>query len=474
MTVRLSSMSSPPNSYEGDRQYGSRRLMENGDLVRLRGMPKTEWHAPTRTWRTLDGMLGRVRRRYGTAFPGLVVDLLRRHRGTGKALRPRTVHITPDQALPAEPLAAEEERLVAESVPLLAEAQRERDHNEVGGALWRQSWESTGEAMSDARRRLVDEVEQALTEGAKGKPETLQAISRWFAANRSLLTLAAQHLLAKAERAQSAMQDSGPSEQSLEPVTPFGDEAFLNAEGEFDSAEVLDELGELGRWDNEILLRLRRIEEWDFESHFDARGVSLPPFDDLYDPFAALGPASAETEYTRAVGNVALLICPSRVLLARAGRRLLGLLGSVAPHLEHARRAANWDYRQPMMAAVYDVIQVVYGERQPPLRGHLIALPRASLGHQPTAVLLFALCYYLMTDESTPGGIQANGLWRIAKFVGDRADYNPPSQASLPGFKVDTADSVLWEAIRVTMPRVAERLVSELGNDIEGLGTDEP
>ncbi len=439
--------------------------MDTGELVRLRGMPKTEWHAPTRTWLTLDGTLGRVRRRYGTAYPGLAVDLLRRHRGTGKPLRPRTVHITPDQALRAEPLGADEERLVAESAPLLAAAERERDRKEVGGALWRQSWESTGEAMSDARRKLVDEVEQALTDGAKGKPEALQAIARWFDANRPLLTLAAQHLLARA----AEKPTSQPTLTDSELQSPLGDEVYLNGEGDLEPAEVLDALGEPHAWDDESLAAVREIENWDFDAHFDGRHGRKDEFAALYDPFYATGTSKPEDQYTEAVGDVAYLICPRRLLLARAGRPLLSLLASVAPHLEHARRAAGWDYREPMMAAVIDAIQVEYAERQESvIRRWLLAKERACLAHGVSGVLFFALLFRGIGADA-----HRQAFRRVAKFVGDRADYNPPGQPVLPGFKADTAESVLLEALRQMTPDLARRLDTDLGEDFEELAGDE-
>lgn len=337
-----------------------------GELVRLVGMPNTEWHAPTRTWRPLDGTLGRVRQIVGRQFPRLVVDLYRRHRGTGKPLPPKTVTAEEKQTVSANDLNDGEEQLVEASEPLFIAAAMERDRQLVGGALWLQGMSATeGGNTVDRERRdeLVAEVKAELEQGARGSQERLEAIRRWFGANRPLLLLAAQLLLAR--------RPTSPTPTDLFAMeTPLQDDLLLAQEGEPDSAEVNDWLHEPRPIDDEELGALRLIELWTYDDHFDARYKQRPEFDALYEPYLATSYRESRELYVHAVGNVAYLLCPQRVLLSRCGQAVFALVASLAPHLEYARRKAGWDFRDALMAALYDTIYVLYCEGQPPC-GHI-------------------------------------------------------------------------------------------------------
>ena len=121
------------------------------------------------------------------------------------------------------------------------------------------------------------------------------------------------------------------------------------------------------------------------------------------------------------------------------------------------------------MAAVIDAIQVEYAERQESvIRRWLLAKERACLAHGVSGVLFFALLFRGIGADA-----HRQAFRRVAKFVGDRADYNPPGQPVLPGFKADTAESVLLEALRQMTPDLARRLDTDLGEDFEELAGDE-
>lgn len=433
-----------------------------GELVRLVGMPNTEWHAPTRTWRPLDGTLGRVRQIVGRQFPRLVVDLYRRHRGTGKPLPPKTVTAEEKQTVSANDLNDGEEQLVEASEPLFIAAAMERDRQLVGGALWLQGMSATeGGNTVDRERRdeLVAEVKAELEQGARGSQERLEAIRRWFGANRPLLLLAAQLLLAR--------RPTSPTPTDLFAMeTPLQDDLLLAQEGEPDSAEVNDWLHEPRPIDDEELGALRLIELWTYDDHFDARYKQRPEFDALYEPYLATSYRESRELYVHAVGNVAYLLCPQRVLLSRCGQAVFALVASLAPHLEYARRKAGWDFRDALMAALYDTIYVLYCEGQPPLRAHLSSQARLSLRHSPLSVLLFAVLYYVASDRVSTADSRPWNVWKAAKWVGDRSDGFPLGQAILPGFPKDTPLTALWAGIAATLPDLARRLAVEL----EGLG----